>query len=221
MQGESEARVTGSICDAIRRHLPFVIHPSEQLLLEAVLDPTGSDACDRTETHLVECQSCANRFNELQAFVDGVNAETALSLDKTVSTVPLSTQRERIMRRVEIDTRRHSARVLRFPGGVIPTFATVNRARRWFIATAAAGILVGVTIGQLVHLHPEPATNIPLTVTRTPNPGPLSSTVTSTLAPDEQFMEELELALANPRISELAALDEMTPRIREVAINIR
>jgi len=213
--------VIGSICDAIRRRLPFVFHPSETLLLEAVLDPAGSDARGRTETHLVECQSCANRLDELQAFVDGVNAETALSFDETVSTVPLSTQRECIMRRVEIAARRHPARVLKFPGGVIPTFITVNRARRWFVAATAAGLLVGVTIGQLVHLHPEPATDIPLTVTRSPNRTPLSSTVSSTLAPDEQFMEELELALANPRISELEALDEMTPRIREVAINFR
>ena len=214
----------GSIRDAVRRRLTLLVHlhPSDDLLLEAVLGPMGSDGRGRAEAeaHIAECRSCADRLDELQAFVDAVNAETAASFDETVSAEHLATQRERIMRRVELAAgRRHPARVLRFPAGARSALATVNRARRWL--GAAAGLLVGVTVGQLVHLHPEPPTGVPRTFAPAPDRAPIAAAVSSPLAADEQFMEELELALASPRVSELAALDEMTPRIREVTINVR
>ncbi len=38
---------------------------------------------------------------------------------------------------------------------------------------------------------------------------------------DDDLLMEIEAALGSPRIYELRAIDAMTPRIREVAVNIR
>lgn len=38
---------------------------------------------------------------------------------------------------------------------------------------------------------------------------------------EENFLRDLELSLSGPQISELTALDAITPRTREVAINAR
>jgi len=38
---------------------------------------------------------------------------------------------------------------------------------------------------------------------------------------NEQFLSELELALERPHTSELVALDELTPHVREVRVKLR
>jgi hypothetical protein len=38
---------------------------------------------------------------------------------------------------------------------------------------------------------------------------------------NEQFLSELELALERPHTSELVALDELTPHVREVRAQLR
>ena len=48
---------------------------------------------------------------------------------------------------------------------------------------------------------------------------PISSPVLH--AGDDRFMEELETALSEPDIPPLVALDELTPRLREVVVNVR
>ena len=91
-------------------------------------------------------------------------------------------------------------------------------------AAAAAGVLIGIAAGSLY--YSQVPTRAPLTATV--NNGPVSAgTPALTSAPalvsevNEQFLSELELALERPHTSELVALDELTPHVREIRVQLR
>ena len=62
-----------------------------------------------------------------------------------------------------------------------------------------------------------------MTTFRFLTPSTLSNQFSSPVlhAGDDRFMEELETALSEPDIPPLVALDELTPRLREVVVNVR
>ncbi len=172
---------------------------------------------EATEAHLSACPSCADRLAELTVFLEAITEESTAAFDDEISTARLATARDRIMRRVERATEhRGAARILRFPMLARPALAAGGRVHRWIGAAAVAGVLTGVAIGQFVHLHADPE---PLAV-RHDEPA-LTPADPPTTTSDEQFMQKLELALTSPRVSTLVALDEMTPLMREVSINVR
>ena len=83
-------------------------------------------------------------------------------------------------------------------------------------------LVLGVVAGRLIPFPPafrdQPAAAS----------GPTSAAVVATdlgeptsYGAEDDFLVEIEAALGNPRIYELRAIDAMTPRIREVAVNIR
>jgi hypothetical protein len=91
--------------------------------------------------------------------------------------------------------------------------------RRWITAAAAAGLIVGVGIGQLLEWRHT------LTMDRTP-----VSMISDKLKPptrgngvrvmpvaisDEDLLMGSD-ALARPRVAALGALDDLTPHVREV-----
>ena len=195
-------------------------HVSDDLLLDVVRGSAKAHGADRsaTDAHLDACQSCADRLADLDTFFDAIKEESIDAFADAISAARLTAERERIMRRVErVTERRGAAHILRFPVLARPALAAVSRAHRWIGAAAVAGLLIGVAIGQFVHLHTDPD---PLTA-RGAVPGSATTTEPSSTTSDEQFMEDLELALTRPRVPALVALDEMTPLMREIAVNIR
>ena len=194
-------------------------HVPDHVLLDLMRGSAEGDGVSReaTKAHVSACVSCADRLAQLTTFLDAITEESAAAFDDTVSTARLATERARIMRRVERAAGQgRAARILRFPVFARPALAAVGRVHRWIGAAAVAGVLTGIAIGQFVHLHADPE---PLTA-RAEGPARVS-TEAPTTASDEQFMQELELALTSPRVSALVALDEMTPLLREVSINVR
>ena len=192
-------------------------HVTDDQLLEVVVGLRGADVSHQAalDVHLAECSRCEGRVDELRQVLEQMGAEAAAAFDDAVSAERLANQKGRIMRRIERAIGRPAAaRVLRFPAFANPALATVQRARPWLGVAAAAGLMLGVTIGQLVHVHPEPGTAGPaVTETRlAPTLAPASASQPPAVA-DEQFMLELEEALTTPRVSTLVALDEMTPRL--------
>ena len=201
---------------------PHVGHLHDRRLLD-VLDGHAA-AGDRI--HLQSCRECTERLAELRVFLDGLRNAAAAG-DEALSPARLRAARRRIMRRVErAATRgtqhRHAhARVLRFPGAARTKPAVAHRSRWWMAAAAVAGLVAGVAVGRL---DPRPFGG-------EAGPGPSAAAASAVAAErtatggghaaDEQFMQELERALTSPRIPPLAALDELTPRPYEVAVDVR
>lgn len=90
----------------------------------------------------------ARRDDALDAYRAAARAEADRHFDDRA----LETQRARILARLEQAGQR--ARVLPFPGSTPPSRPGTGHTRRWISAAAAAGLLIGLITGQLLHVMP-------------------------------------------------------------------
>jgi hypothetical protein len=101
----------------------------------------------------------------------------------------------------------------------------------WVSAAAAAGLFVGLGLGT-VYYSQTPGDDqqavIGTTIAAPADAAAVNAVESaSVLVPalvgdvSEQFLSELELALERPHTPELLALDELTPRVREVRFQLR
>ena len=181
----------------------------------------------KIEAHLSDCDACRSRSESLSVFLSELAAAGDATFAETYPPDRIAAQRERIMsrlRRAVEPTAR--ARVLRFPPLAHPPLSRVHRAGRWLGAAAVAGLVAGFAIGQFMHVHPEgsaepgiAAQNDPQAATPQPRPS-LTPEGVGSADTDDLFLDELELVLSGPQVPQLSSLDELTPRIRDVAVNV-
>jgi len=121
----------------------------------------------------------------------------------------LETQRHKIL--AKLAHIGHPAKVIRFPKaphGDLPA-ATPNR--RWVSVAAAAGLLIGLLGGQLVHLVPQPTRRLaPMATSIAPSVPARSSFVPVSVPIDDGLLGEIELVMQARTANELRALDEFT-----------
>ena len=198
-------------------------HLSEDRLIEAALaaqsDPLVPAPTDQT-IHLRACADCAARYEEIAAFLDGLAANVNADFDTVFTAERLLAQRQKISRRLSrllgLDPR---ARVLRFPSSGTPLPHAGASARRWMAAAAVACLVLGIVAGRLIPFPPDQ----PTAASGPTNPAVVATDLgePTSYGAEDDFLVEIEAALGSPRIYELRAIDAMTPRIREVAVNIR
>ena len=147
----------------------------------------------------------------LAAYRAAAHAEADAQFDDRA----LETQRLKIMARLA--HLGESARVIRFPGvsrGSLPSTSSVSR--RWISVAAAAGLIIGLLGGQLVHLAPRstmrPAA-APVAEQR-PKPSIGPAIVPVVASADDDLFAEVDFALELRSANELRALDELTPSFR-------
>ena len=204
-------------------------HLADDELLELLIPAGPNTLRDAARAHLDRCETCVSRSGKLRTFLNGITETNEATLATTFPLDRLATQRERIMRRLRRSVEPAGpTRVLRFPSLSRPALAGVHRARHWLGAAAAVGLLVGMTVGQFVHVHTEPS----VSARDTSASNPMASTTGSALWPstaevsdpamehEDALLDELELMLSRPHVPGLSPLDEITPRIREVAVNV-
>ena len=174
----------------------------------------------RTDPHLDTCERCAVRHAELACVIadlDVVHAEADALFDDE----RLLHQRTHILRR--LDKNHGPARVLPFPAaaegsGAIRVFASAGR--RWVAAAAIAGLVVGIFSGRmLTHRTDEPGIDrLPQVYSTSVRRSATSPVVVPaelrTIGGDDVLLEEVETALARPRVQELTAIDAITPAAR-------
>ena len=84
-----------------------------------------------------------------------------------------------------------------------------------------AKVLASLQVDQVAHGrgkgNDQPA---PLMAVASPD-DPARPPDAPSLPNGDEFLQELELSLSSPQISEPSALDAITPRIHEVAVNVR
>lgn len=192
-------------------------HLSDRELARILAADGSGDRAAAGVAHLAACARCAARFRSLRAGLDRIGAAAEAAFDDAVPAWRLARQRHRITRRIQRAAgRRGAARILRFPAAAAPAAGGALPARRRISLAAAAGLLLALLAGQALDDRRQPSPGRP----PAGEPPPADSGPPQTAA-DEQFMRELEEALTTSRVTPLVALDEMTPRVRAAAIDIR
>ena len=164
--------------------------------------------------HLAQCATCRTRMAEFTGWFDELRDDAAAEADAVFTTERLNAQQAHILRRIEATER--PARVIRFPRFAQPIASSGASARRWIASAAAAGLLVGVALGQFMDLRPSPRTIGPSTDSaQVQRPGGPAVQPVATSISDEELMSRLE-EIVSPRIPDsLVAFDSMTPRARD------
>ena len=197
-------------------------HLTDRELVRVLVKADGGSPSAAGDAHLADCARCAARMRSLQAGLDRITLAAEAACDDALPAWRLVQQRRRIMRRIQRAAgRQGSARILRFPTPPLHAVAGAHPIRRWLSLAAAAGFLLAVGIGQVVDGRRQPTAD-PRSAAVAPSQPTIGPPAGSPQAvADEQFMRELEEALTSSRVTPLVALDEMTPRVRAAAIDIR
>jgi len=220
-------------------------HLSDDRLLGCALGTTIEPTDGAASLHLDDCERCANRFEELTGVLQRVSDVADAGFDAHFPPARLQVQRARIGHRLaQAVGAVNPARVIRFPFTGRPLRPLHVRRGWWLTAAATTGLLLGVTAGQLVHYHPGSAeTAASAAAGLDPMTGKLDMTGTVELPPsdtdwdtettgltlsafeqimaEEEFLGSLDVALTSFQVSELKSIDALTPRVRDLSVNLR
>ena len=165
--------------------------------------------------HLDDCVACRARFADFSAWLESIRVDAITQADESFSAERLAAQQAQIFRRLEAAGR--PARVIAFPRFAQPLTSRTSHVSRWIAAAAAAGLIVGVGVGQMMDLrHSLTAPNVSAVRAHVAN-APASAgrdprVQTVGAIRDEAFLSELDASLSRTAVPELRALDGLTPR---------
>ncbi len=161
-------------------------------------------------THVLECAACRTRLASLSSWLDGVRNDARQQADDAFPRERLAAQQAQILRRLEAMER--PARVLVFPRFARAIGAHHVGRQRWIAAAAAAGLFVGIGLGQTFDFRPR--SNIrsspPQEISRVSPMGVQRISLTT----DEDFLYD-SLPAATEVPESLRSLHEITPSARE------
>jgi hypothetical protein len=149
-----------------------------------------------------------NEDAALEAYRAAACAEADAHFDERA----LEAQRHKILARLE--HLGHPAKVIRFPKAPQGDRPATRANRGWISGAAAAGLIIGLLGGQMVHLLPHSTARLaPMATSMAPSATASLPAMVPVSAPidDDGFLSEIELVMENRSASELRALDEFTP----------
>lgn len=166
--------------------------------------------------HLDACAECRARYDEFAVWLTGVGDELRDEADAVFSQEQLTSQQAHILRRLEAQER--PARVIAFPKAARAVMSGSSHVRRWVTVAAAAGLIAGIGLGQIVNLR----------TAIEPQPGHVRTNFSAAAAAeqakaihpvnasynDEDFLIDAEAM--GPHVRELRALEEFTPHARDL-----
>jgi hypothetical protein len=166
--------------------------------------------------HLEGCATCRARYEEFEHWVLGIGDELRAEADEAFPAERLAAQQTQVARRLE--TLERPARVIAFPKAARAIIGGHSHVRRWVTVAAAAGLIAGIGLDQAFFFrHATPAvqqqiaSNRPLT-----HPAVKQPSVKMQPASFNDDDELLSDTYSRPQISTLSALDDMTPRVRQL-----
>jgi len=105
----------------------------------------------------------------------------------------------------------HPAKVLRFPKATYGEQPAVGVSRRWISVAAAAGLLIGLPGGQLVHIVPQQTRRLaPMATSIAPSAPARPAYAAVSVPVDDGLLGEIEYAVQLRSPAELRVLDELT-----------
>jgi hypothetical protein len=180
----------------------------------AIWTDAAVDGAQPSHPHLQACPACRSRFGLFTSWLTDVRVDAAAEVDELFPAERLAAQQAQVFRRLEAAER--PARVIAFPKFTQPLTSGSSHGSRWIAAAAAAGLIVGVGVGQMMDIRrsfggPPAASQI-----RVADASEVRTLSTNT-GREEAFLSELDLTLSRPAVPELRALDEFTPRAGDQA----
>lgn len=153
--------------------------------------------------------------NEHDAALDAYRAAACAEADAHFDERALEAQRHKILARLA--HLGETARVIRFPGAAHGAAAPAPTSRNWISVAAAAGLIIGLVGGQLLHVLPRPvgrqAVARPATTAQFAEPlelpGPSYVPIVATQ--DDGLLGEIDDVIQLRSVAELRAIDELTP----------
>jgi hypothetical protein len=165
--------------------------------------------------HLDACADCRARYAAFDGWLLDVGDTLRAEADEAFPAERLAVQQAQIARRLE--TLERPARVIVFPKAARAVISGHSHVRRWVTVAAAAGLIAGIGLGQIVPLR----TVIKNQQAAAPNAhfnAPAAAVRSSELTPaaaspgDDELLSD---ALTSPKVKNLSALDDMTPHARD------
>ena len=189
-------------------------HLSDDRLMEVCLDREPEP---RERQHLDRCPECETRRADIARLLTDVSDVAIAEADAAFPVERLAKQQARILQRLEHEGR--PGRVIAFPAGHGPE-STSFRARpgmRWIAGAAAAGLIIGLAAGHLSRDLTGIRITAPQAVASPPAPQTATLGAVATGISEEEFLGELELRIDGTGGLALRPLDDLTPRVWEVA----
>jgi hypothetical protein len=182
----------------------------------------GTDHDRQMLTHVSTCESCAARLADLTVQMETLRDAAWQEADAAFDDAMLEAQRGKILARLA--NLGKAARVLRFPSRMRDASMPVSPiSRRWVSVAAAAGLIIGLVAGQLLHFVPwESQLHRQTGQLQAPTPRPQSGPVIVQNAAavvsltDDELLDEIDEAMELRRAPNLRALDAFTPRVGDL-----
>jgi len=145
------------------------------------------------------------------AALEAYRAAACAEADAHFDDRALESQRHKIL--AKLAHLGHPARVIRFPKAGSPELPAGGVNRRWISVAAAAGLIIGLLGGQLVHLLPQNNNRrLPPMATSSAPSAPSGPTFVPIIAfADDGLLGEVESVMEVRIARELRALDDFTP----------
>jgi hypothetical protein len=173
------------------------------------------------EGHLQSCGDCRARYAAFSAWLEAMRSDARAEADEAFGVERLAQQQAQILRRIE--GLEHPARVIAFPRFTQPLSGQSSLRHRWVAAAAAAGLIVGVGLGQVLEFGTVsgPIRQAETVSDRQMARGTLPAGTSMGVQPisqvsDESFLEQHEMAPAAVPVPEsLQYLNAITPGVRD------
>jgi hypothetical protein len=188
----------------------------DDAMLAEVWTNAVADGTAPSHPHLESCAECRLRFTSFTAWLDQVRDDATDAAALAFPPEKLAAQQAQILRRLEASGQ--PTRVIAFPKNPVGAVRS-SPVRRWVAAAAAAGLVAGIGLGQLMdlrHLSDRPST-FPADRRQVETAASTSAGVIPALATftDDAAIEELE-TMAIPRYEALRPYDSFTPRAADL-----
>ena len=163
--------------------------------------------------HLARCGECRARYAEFDRWITGLGTELRGEADEAFTGERLAQQQAQIARRLE--TLERPARVIAFPKAARAVISGHSHVRRWVTVAAAASLIAGFGLGQVMPIRHavEPRQPLPQMTVDTAKERAQEIPPVSTSQNDDVLLSD---AFSRPRVSTLSALDDMTPHVRDL-----
>ena len=171
--------------------------------------------------HLDACADCRARYAAFDSWLLGVGETLRSEADEAFPAERLALQQTQIARRLESLER--PARVIAFPKAARAVISGNSHVRRWVTVAAAASLVAGFGLGQVVPLRTmirQQNAVVPAHFT-----APAAASRAESLTPpatssrtDEDLLSD---DFASPRVRTLSALDDMTPHARDYTVRTK